>query len=613
VPDLSTRTVFLLPAEPSAIQGLKEAGTDETGCIWIYLGKSVRGSARVQQQLGSKYRRMFIGDRLQKAAQDARQEYIDYIGRLFLGSKSPIWFLSSLSEKNPYISRFLVHYAYVRVGTDMANTHTGDLAILCENAAVLSSLAKVLVAQTAFQVRILSSPQGTIASRRARTLRKAGRKCWFVIRFLLRILCSRLLHLVKRSLAQPSLGNRKWIVLHSWTDSRSFPVPGRFSSSYFGDIGNALDEKHHRLLYLADVLPSYWYPRAVFNLLRSGKNFALMEEFITIMDLFTALRIASENYPLPPEIPPFMDLDVSDIVLDELDQDRSDTRTEQTFLCSCVSRRLCPSLDIGLFLYAFENHTWEKMFCEAIRKSGCRATLAGYAGVVINPMYTCYSLSGHEKPHAPLPDTIFVSGEQGRLTLIRSGFDSRMIRVGGAIRYHDLLVKKAAVDHAAGTTILLALTGEINASLELISKAIEAFSGCPEIRVLIKCHPTIPYASISHHLPRLPGTFSVTTLPVGEILPKTGLVLYTESTVCVEAVAQGVPVLHVRSDHSIDINIFEGNPAIPSCSDPQDIRDRALPILQGTGVLPSPEIIYHLFQPADRESITRELISLCEK
>jgi len=614
MPDLSTRTVFLLPAETSAVKRLKEICRADAEYSWIYLGKSVTGSEKIQRQLGKKYRRIFIGDLLQKAAQEARQEYIDYIGRLFSGSKSPIWFLSSLSEKNPFVSSFLSHYSYVCVGKEVVNNPRGNLAIICENDAVLSSLAKAFSgSQPAFAVRIISSLNGTITRQGRKILRKAVRKCWFVFRFSLRILCSRFFRLMKRRPATPSLENGQWIVLHSWTDSRSFPTSRSFVNPYFGELGEALSEKHPGLLYLADVLPSYWYLRAVFNLLPSDINIALMEEFISVRDLITALRTASENYPLPPDIPRFKGLDVSDIVLNEIDQDRSDTRIEQTFLCSCVSRRLSRSFDIGLFLYAFENHTWEKMFCETIRKTGRQTTLAGYAIVVVNPMYTCYSLSEHEKLHAPLPDIIFVSGEQGRLTLVRSGFDSSIIRVGGAIRYHNLLEKKVAFDYAAGPTILLALTGEINASLELVSKAIKAFSVPSEIRVLIKCHPTIPYAAFSSYLPVLPDTFSVTTLPVGELLSKIGLVIYTESTVCVEAVAQGIPVLHVRSDHSIDINIFEGDPAIPSCSDPQDIRDEAFLILRGTRALPSPEIINHLFQPADRESITRELLSLLEK
>jgi hypothetical protein len=614
MPDRSTRKVFLLPAATSAIKRLKKAGSPDADYFWIYLGKSVTGSEKVQNQLGTKYRRIFIGDLLQKAAQDSRQDYIDYIGRLFSTIKSPIWFLSSLSEKNPFISRFLVHYSYVCVGKNAISSNNDNLAIICENDAVLSSLAKALSGtRNSCPVRIISPPAGRMTRRGIRILRKTIKKCWFVFRFSLRILCSRFFHLMKGSPVIPSMEKGKCIVLHSWTDSRSFPASGGFLNTYFGDIGEALCEKSSGFLFLSDVLPSYWYPRAVFHLLQSDKNICLMEEFILIKDLFTALRIASENYPLPPEIPPFKDLDVSDIVSEELDQDRSDTRIEQTFLCSCVSRRLCQLFDMGLFLYTFENHTWEKMFCDAIRKTGCPATLIGYAIVVINPMYTCYSLSEHEKHHAPLPDMIFVSGEQGKSVLVLSGFDSRMIRMGGAIRYQDLLQKKVDRGYVAGNTILIALTGEINASLELVSKAVEAFSACPEIRVLIKCHPTIPYSVLSRHLPALPDTFSVTTSPIGEILLTANLVLYTESTVCVEAVAQGVPVLHVRSDLSIDINIFEGNPAIPSCADPQDIRDQAVRILNGTSSRPSPGIINNLFLPSDRDTITRELISLLEK
>ncbi len=614
MPDPLKRNVFVLTNAKSAINHLKNTSNPKLKYSWVYLGKSVTESKKIQQQIGNNFQRLFTGDLLQEAAQSARQDYIDYTGLLLSSVKSPIWFLSSLSERNPFVSRFLVHYSYIEaVRTLIVRNPGDDLVIICESEAVFQSLIKALSeSKAAGLVEVISIDAGTISRRCSRLLWRIVRKCWFLLRFTLRIICARFFRVIKGPLTSPALQSERIIALHCWTDSRSFPATGKYVNNYFGTIGETLEQKWPAFLYVSDVLPSYWYPRAVFRLLKTKQNVCLVEEFISIRDLFNALFISSHQYPVLSNIPPFLGVDVSALVNDEIEQDRSDTRVEQTYLYSCTGRGLCRVFDVGLFLYAFEHHTWEKMFCEGIKKSSSTTTLAGYAIVFVNPMYTCYSLSEYERSE-PLPDIIFVSGEQGRSMLIESGFDKNLIRIGGAIRYPDFLLQAKKQDHALGKRIVLALSGELNSSLELVYKALDAYSSSPGVDVIIKCHPTVPYSALSRHLPRLPAHFSVADTPISQLLPESCLVLYTESTVCVEAVALGVPVIHVRSDHSIDINIFEHDPAVPSCADPQEIREQSEIFLNGRHILPSQDTVKGLFMPVDRDAIIQALIDLVDK
>jgi hypothetical protein len=610
--DGSKKTVFLLPPATMAIRHLNRAVRAGTGYSWVYLGKSVLAAKRLEHRLGDSFRREFIGDLIQETAQAAREEYIEYTGTLFSLSRSPIWFLSSLSERNPFVSDLLLHYTYLEAGRKLAlRPGGGDLVIICENHAVLDSLARVLSdRKDLVSVELIQPDAGRRTARLHGILRGMVRRSWFVLRFASRILCARLFRMIKGDTGSASPSPQRYVIMHSWTDARSFQATGGFVNSYFGEVGLALEGRWADFLYLADVLPSFWYPRAVFRLLGERKNVRLMEEHISMGDLGRALVISTKEYPLPPVIPPFRGVDMTALVTEEIRHDRSDTRVEQALLCASVGRRLCQEVAVGLFLYTFEHHVWEKMFCKAIEKEQPSATLAGYAIVFVNPMYTCYSLPEAERGRAPLPNVIFVSGEQGRAMLTGSGFPEGMIRVGGAIRYPDFLSAPGRRESARGNSVLLALSGELNASLELVLKALDAFAGHPSILVTVKCHPTIPWSTLSGYLPPLPGSFSVSDTPVHELLPGSGLVLYTESTVCVEAAAAGVPLLHVRSEHAVDINIFEKDPAVPSSADPREIRRQAERILGGSFALPSRDTLRQLFFPADTGTIVSAFIDL---
>ena len=609
------KKIFLLSSGTPALKHLKQTTDPGSEYTWVYLGKNVGTSRKIQQFLGDNFRRLFIGDLIQETARAARKEYIEFTGALLSSTHSPIWFLSSLSERSPFISTFLLFYSYVEAGKRLVGQiPAGSLVIICESSAVLDTLAKAISEyQETCSIEVINTDAGKKTALCSRILRKTLKKCWFISRFTSRIFIARLFRAVKGHSNLEFFREKQFIVLHSWTDARSFKTSGRFTNTYFGEIGEALEKKWPSFLYLSDVLPTYWYPRAVLKHLKGGNNVYLMEEFLSIKDLLTASIISSRDYPVPSEVPLFRNMDVSALVNDEIERDRLDTRLEQTLLYSCASKRLCRLFDVGLFLYTFEHHIWEKMFCQAIKKVKPSATIAAYAIIFINSMYTCYSLSEADRSEAPLPDVIFVSGEQGRSMLIQSGFKGEMIQVGGAIRYPNFLSHVVEREKVEGNSILVAPSGELNSSLELIYKAMDAFSGYPDAHVTIKCHPTIPYSLLSRFLPPLPDSFSVTDTPIERLLPESDLVLYTESTVCVEAAAAGVPILHVRSDHLLDINIFEHNPAVPSCSDPKEIRKQSEEILRGKYILPSLSTLKQLFSHADKDAIVSAFVDLLGK
>jgi hypothetical protein len=75
--------------------------------------------------------------------------------------------------------------------------------------------------------------------------------------------------------------------------------------------------------------------------------------------------------------------------------------------------------------------------------------------------------------------------------------------------------------------------------------------------------------------------------PIGTLLPEAGVLVYGgTSTVVLEALAKGVPWIHVRSSLSLDLDIFAGTDLERSVSTPEELREEALRGLGGTAAVP---------------------------
>lgn len=251
---------------------------------------------------------------------------------------------------------------------------------------------------------------------------------------------------------------------------------------------------------------------------------------------------------------------------------------------------------------------WEKMLYLGIRQSDKKCQLIGYAHSVISPMYLFYSLAESERNIAPLPDVILVNGQLAKDRLSDAGFDERKIVICGAYRYGSMKYAAANPDTVKDRkSILIIPTSGFDETIELIDKVIAAFSETKGITVTIKPHPQVPADKITRIFPKLPPQFLFSLDPVEKLLNTTDLVIFTESAASIEALAQHIPVLHIRSDLRIDMNIFEGIEPIQSVAMPEDIEKISLELLLDSSIFNDryDEIARAFFAPAERNVIKK--------
>lgn len=549
----------------------QDSRTDCSGS-WVFFGTDIALEKTIRKTLSPNCIQIHIGEDLQKTAKCSRAHMVDYVGSLSTARVDDCWWLTTLSEKSPSSSRLFLHTCFLKMGMEYSRDINGPIHFVCESRSLAESLYANLLSRPGYSVRYYNSWIDSAKKQMRSFVTTLSEKIWFLTRYTGRLVAARLYSLLRKKDPEPGQSD-DCTVIHSWADARSIADAGTYRDVYFGNLGERLVQKGIRVRYLLDVIPTIWYPRLVHAAWKNNIDFLLLEDFITWPDLFSSI---CRVWNLPnqiTDIPLYGGLDISSIVREELRNERYTSIGEHAFLCYCAGKKIGRGLKVKIFIFTYENQACQKFFALAFRKYSPETTSVGYVHTYAIPMYTLYSISEKEKNLMPLPDKIIVNGDQSKKFMVECGYPEERVFIGGALRYTYLVGSDIPVKHETKnlSDVLVAASANINEAVELIEKCLEAFSGKPAFNLIIKTHPTLPFFKIADYFPVLPENAIVSEIPVQELLASADLVLYTSSTVAIEAVAMRVPVIHVKSDHIIDMNFFDGESSIPSLTEPEEI------------------------------------------
>ena len=500
---------------------------------WAYFGKNVAHFLEIERFLGSRGNNIPVGDLLQENAGKYRQEFIDYLGSCAADSGNPWWYLSPISEKNSYVSDLFLNFCYLKTFFDLASNREDFFFVICEGSALVQAIQENLPAGPGFELKIFHSYYEDIINGGLTFLRTITRKIFFCARFSLRIFMARIFCFIHRGFRKKIYQDP--IVIHSWTDHRSFTKDDQYSDVYFGDLAARIADTDQNYFFLLDILPTLFYPSALKKTGPVREPWHLFEEFFTLTDIVRSLAIAATQKQTVWPRSCLCGLEIMALIAEEISRGYRDTRRELSILYYAAGKRLGKLYSPRCCFYTFENHTWEKMFICGIREAAGKTRVTGYAHTTVNSMELSYSVSDSEKGIIPLPDHILVNGKKPRQTLIESGFDQDTIKIVGSLRYGDLTLPVHVKPYRGRKQILVILSADINRSLETIHKVREAFFDTTNVTILLKPHPIQKLSQIIPFVKGLPEHFRLSSEPLGSLLEDAGVVLFTDSTASVEA------------------------------------------------------------------------------
>jgi hypothetical protein len=218
-----------------------------------------------------------------------------------------------------------------------------------------------------------------------------------------------------------------------------------------------------------------------------------------------------------------------------------------------------------------------------------------------------YFLGEGEARHMPLPDVVCVAGPYPFRLLKEGGNPVEKLRLTGSLRYSHLLSDdgdrstRAFPGPAPLTEILVAVPVDVWAARHLLAAIQAAFptGGREEgLRFHIRIHPS--NADIT--LEDVPFPAQESQPDLYKALGRCGLVIYTGSSIGVEAAALGRTVLHYHPELLLDMDpgeLYEDR--IPMCTD-GSLRQAVLKLVQ-EGSRPEPLDPRELFTPVNWEAL----------
>lgn len=158
-------------------------------------------------------------------------------------------------------------------------------------------------------------------------------------------------------------------------------------------------------------------------------------------------------------------------------------------------------------------------------------------------------------------------GAQIARLLSADGYNSGRVRVGGALQVQEILaLSSQSGDRTVSrevATVLVAATGGREDTAELVEMASGLFDGDEGVRVVMKCHPSMPFYKVRGMIgAELPAHVRLSEEPITDLMLKSSVMVYTGSTVCVQALALGLPVVHLRSQFEFDLDPLEAVPEL---------------------------------------------------
>lgn len=565
----SVTVVLSVASSRQICRALRQVDSDQVR--WAYFGETVSMARACERWLAGRAEPVVLGGLLQEVAEKVREDYIEYVGRLSMRYASESWWLTSLSEKNPYISKVFIQACRVLAAQRLVSECKPGMTILIivEDRALQTCLDKNLRRQTGCNLLSVGSRVALIDSLRigiAQTVAFWSRRAWFVFRHLSRVVIARATQQNPKSLRNnpgqgtPQEGQPGRILIHSWIDGRSFAADGSYQSINFGDLERYFQAQQRSYAIVPAMLPACSFWKGVRTLSRSGAPYLLPHGYLTPFDI---LRSAGKGFARPQaaQWPLFHDMDISSLILEDQRRDWMVGRYPTNALLGAAVRRWAKAgIAVDSFIYTFENQVWEKAYCLAFRENYPSTRLIGYHDANLPRMALNFFVSKDELPILPFPDLLITNGQYSFDLLVRSGYSPMKLRCGGALRYRYLTApietSRTRTTHGERLTVLVTPSMVESLACELLWKVLQAFSNDTSTHVIVKCHPGLPFGKVSKRVGvyTLPRNFQVSEQPVRELLPESTVLLYMDSTTSLEALGLGVPLIHVGSELGLDID-----------------------------------------------------------
>lgn len=503
-------------------------------CPWIYLGNP-RYLNRFSSVLDPN-KRIYIGEWLQKLADEYRDHFVDFIGKIATDQPSKaLWYSSRVASKSFSQTNAFHQYIYQKLIQEVS--FEGEDVLFVTDDPDLPAISRSL---NYSNIKVLSKKNDFLNN--------------YLLSFkgYLKVLCFLIIWPFWLPLRNKELSQYN-VIIHNWISRKVLRNLPTFVDTTFFDLGKKLKEQQKvfaRMIYLRGA-----GLRQAFRLKAAEKDFIFPFAELSFSGLCRAIGTKFFIY-IPDKV---IQKEQDGTLLYELLQ-REERKEKQTkvyidYLLNyeayrSIGRRLSKNT---VFIYPFENQPWEKM----LNLACFSYSRIGYLHSTIPKNWLDHRRFAGEKD-MPLPNIILTPGKVWS-EFLECQYPNFPIRDVGAFRLNYLFDLKEAAGHRKENLVVVALSINETVSFALQNDLIKAlrqgvFLG---YRVVIKAHPYLKGKSLCKKAFVDFSNVFWTTENIDVLLSECSLLISTESLVLYEAVFQGIKtVCYVPEDISYGTEEF---------------------------------------------------------
>jgi hypothetical protein len=223
-------------------------------------------------------------------------------------------------------------------------------------------------------------------------------------------------------------------------------------------------------------------------------------------------------------------------------------------------KKICEREQFNRLIHLFEGNVMERACIQAYRKNYPKNKITGYNHTVLYPFNLKLRLTPGEYEKRPDPDIFVSAGSYSKELLQRLGNrNPTRIRHGCSLREMPKITK-IIENSPAPDTILIATDGFTSSSvmLDFIFESSHLFLG---EKTILRGHPNVPIENLLKEciFPK-PEWFEISNGGLMADLVKCSCVIYRQTSIGMQALSNGIPVIHLNIDSPlISDTLFEYN------------------------------------------------------
>lgn len=478
------------------------------------------------------------------------RKYLNLVADLGHFYQSKSWWGQSISEKNEFLSFFYQRLFYTyNLEQFMHKGVFGELLVLCADYELLFYWKKVYPGRVNIQVPNLN----------LLVLRK---RCQDYLRLFCKLVIFSLREIYRLWICRFYLANRfqeikarKYhLVIKTVMDHRNYST-GTYCDSYFGPLINYLNTPNIETLLVTEILQCY---RDSVDKLAKEKNYNILplEIFTSIKDVAKALwesLVCGVN--MKKEVF-FEGINITALLYYELNQYFANAQFYVNLLSYHKLSAVLRHIQFEKYLYTFENYGWEKLGIMCLRKHKPQVRITAFQHAFISKNSFRYFPGAGEGQIMPLPDKIITMGKITKEILKKFGDYSTVQLVEGCALRQEKTIDLPRIPRTGKKDIFVPLTITVEDTVKVLNFLYEAGLGNSSFSVFLRFHPITPrkkvFAQIDFSLPK---NFIISDgVSLEEEFKRSGVVLYTWTTVCLEAVLVGLPVIYLDINYPLNVD-----------------------------------------------------------